>query len=279
MATTDDFFSKMAAEWDNRPDTAPMAAKATTVIKEYLSKKTTDLTQITTFIELGCGTGLLSERITSSSAGGLPNVSTVVGIDPAEGMVNVFNWKARTKDVYAGKEVKGWCLDLSTEEGLKQAVSSVPAADLICSHLVYHHIPDIDAVTKNALSLLKPGTGRLVVTDLLHTENNPDHDGGHSHSHSHNHDHEGDHHHDHDHEHSHTHTHASYDFHNAESHKHTAHNHGFTGARMRECLEGAGFVDVEVIENAFEFERELDDGKGGKRIGVFTFVLASGRRA
>ncbi|KAI9354107.1 S-adenosyl-L-methionine-dependent methyltransferase [Zopfochytrium polystomum] len=286
-----DFFSRQAAEWDSRGGVSNIADGVSAGIESFLREK--NASGGLTLVELGCGTGLLTERLLRNGV-----AAKSFGIDPAAGMVDVFNWKAKRD----GREavMAAHCLDLSNDVNHKDesipllqspltlapnpaqddfavAQSKIPQADLVCSHLVFHHIKDVNLVAQRVRKLLKPGTGRIIVTDLLEVRRADGDAAASEHSHSHDHKHS-DHHHQHHH---HRHHHEqqggtkglsdTYDFHNADSHKVTEHHHGFSADRIRSCLELAGFVDVVVIPEFHRFEKETD-GKSG----TFAVFLASG---
>ncbi|KAI9325317.1 S-adenosyl-L-methionine-dependent methyltransferase [Zopfochytrium polystomum] len=222
-----------------------------------------------TLVELGCGTGLLTERLLRNGV-----AAKSFCIDTAAGMVDVFNWKAKRD----GREavMAAHCLDLSNDDHFAVAQSKIPQADLVCSHLVFHHIKDVNLVAQRVWKLLKPCTGRIIVTDLLEVRSAGGDAAASEHSRSHDHKHSNNHHHHH-----HRHHHEqqggteglpdTYDFHNADSHNVTEHHHGFSADRIRSCLELAGFVEVVVIPEFHWFEKETD-GKSA----TFAVFLASG---
>lgn len=114
-------------------------------------------------LEIGCGTGILSFLMA-------PHVDRVVAIDAAEGMIEVLRQKLSKED--APTNILPVCVLLEDPED-----PSLPAADqekpdgprqkfdLITSHLVLHHIPDLKPVLKTMLGCLMSG-GRLMLTDF-----------------------------------------------------------------------------------------------------------------
>ena len=114
-------------------------------------------------LEIGCGTGILSFLIA-------PHVERVVAIDAAEGMIDVLKQKLEREG--APKNILPIAVLLEDPEDpiLPPADISKPDGprqkfDLITSHLVLHHIPELDVVLKTMYGCLAPG-GKVMLTDF-----------------------------------------------------------------------------------------------------------------
>jgi len=98
------------------------------------------------------------------------HVDQVVAVDAAEGMIDVLKRKLLQEG--APVNVKPLCLLLEDPEdsGLPPADQSDPNGerqkfDLITSHLVLHHIPDLEPVLSTMFGCLAAG-GRTMLTDF-----------------------------------------------------------------------------------------------------------------
>lgn len=114
-------------------------------------------------LEVGCGTGILSFLIA-------PHVEQLVAIDAAEGMIDVL--KEKLQQDGAPKNILPVAVLLVDPEDphLPPADKAKPDGprqkfDLILSHLVLHHIPDLEVVLKTMIGCLTPG-GRVMLTDF-----------------------------------------------------------------------------------------------------------------
>lgn len=153
-------FNKEALSWDSRPfvnEASQAAAKAITAKLKSLDWQPKQV------LEIGCGTGILSFLIA-------PHVDRVVAVDAAEGMIDVL--KQKIEKAVAPKNILPLAVLLedpedpqlpstnaATKDGARQKF------DLITSHLVLHHIPDLRGVLKTMLGCLAPG-GRVMLTDF-----------------------------------------------------------------------------------------------------------------
>lgn len=127
-------------------------------------------------LEIGCGTGLLSFRIA-------PHVRSLLAIDAAPGMIDALEKKLRKAkdDDKAGgagtafDNIQPLCIMLedpednrlpprSPDEPTKGASAPRKKFDLILSHLVLHHIPDLRQVLQTMYGCLKSG-GFVALTD------------------------------------------------------------------------------------------------------------------
>lgn len=115
-------------------------------------------------LEIGCGTGLLSFRIA-------PFVRSLLAIDAAHGMISALEQKLEASDAPAN--VTPLCVMLEDPDDARLPAASQDGNsgggrrrfDLVLSHLVLHHIPDMRGVLVTMLGCLKPG-GWAVLTDF-----------------------------------------------------------------------------------------------------------------
>ena len=115
-------------------------------------------------LEIGSGTGLLSLRIA-------PNVKSLVAVDAASGMIDALKLKLQKPDSPANvlplnimlEDADDPALPPADEQDIKSGASR-RKFDLILSHLVLHHIPDIPSVLHTMHACLKPG-GSVALTD------------------------------------------------------------------------------------------------------------------
>lgn len=147
-----------------------------------------------TILEIGCGTGLLSLQIA-------PYAKSLLAVDAASGMIDAMN--SKLVDESTPRNVKTLAIMLEDPEDMRLPAagaadeaeaeaggSGVPASsfsgssgkansadhsptqssprikfDLILSHLVLHHIPDLTALLRTMHGCLKPG-GYIALTDF-----------------------------------------------------------------------------------------------------------------
>ncbi|KAL5341089.1 S-adenosyl-L-methionine-dependent methyltransferase [Aspergillus crustosus] len=170
-------FTTEAATWDEKPavlEGARLAFNTLSPIIHTLSekKKSETGTQIgLNILEIGCGTGLLTLRVA-------PLVHQIVAIDPAEGMIEVLKKKKHASHSRQGNQNENSsdniipiCHLLEDPESLSLPPASPtdPTGprlkfDLILSHLVMHHVPDLHSFLSTILYCLEPG-GRVALTD------------------------------------------------------------------------------------------------------------------
>ncbi|KAI5479617.1 ATP synthase mitochondrial f1 complex assembly factor 2 [Pseudohyphozyma bogoriensis] len=108
----------------------------------------------TTVLDFACGPGLVSQNLA-------PHCKRVVGVDLSKGMVDFFN-KAVSDHGIDSSEMEAFQRDVlqDTDEELNGELFDV----VVCSQS-YHHIPDIDSITRALSRRLKPN-GVLMVLDL-----------------------------------------------------------------------------------------------------------------
>lgn len=137
-------FDLKAAEWDKNTMHRDRAEKIAAAIIRQIP-----LNRGMTAMEFGAGTGHLSFILKD-------HLKEITLIDSSEGMVKVLHEKLRTAKTDNLKVVKA---DLENE------IFPAQGFDLIFTHLVLHHVEDVDAIIKKFSNLLNPG-GFIAVADL-----------------------------------------------------------------------------------------------------------------
>lgn len=158
-------FNAEAAAWDSNPFVHAMSLEAWKAIQKSVPSvfSPTGDKPGPDVLEIGCGTGLLSLETA-------PAANRLVAVDAAEGMINVLS--SKLQEPGAPKNILPLAILLEDPEDkrLPPANEADPQGprlkfDLITSHLVLHHIPDLKAVLKTMLGCLKEG-GTVALTDF-----------------------------------------------------------------------------------------------------------------
>lgn len=154
-------FDAEAAKWDDNPVVHQLSAEAWKALQNNITRLQGDA-QALDVLEIGCGTGLLTFMVA-------PHVHEIVAVDAASGMVEALKAKIPASGM---SNIVPLALLLEDPED-----NRLPAADsqkqdghrrkfdLIISHLVLHHIPDLRAVLTTMFGCLKPG-GMIALTDF-----------------------------------------------------------------------------------------------------------------
>lgn len=163
-------FNAEAAAWDSNPLVHEASRRACEALLQRFPKlQGSGQQQQLDVLEIGCGTGLLTFMIS-------PRVKRIVAIDAAEGMIDVLKKKVESSELGTARNIVPLALLLEDPEDSRlpsEAASDggndlgTPRAkyDLILSHLVLHHIPDLRGVLRTMLGCLKPG-GSVALTDF-----------------------------------------------------------------------------------------------------------------
>ncbi|KAF2167102.1 hypothetical protein M409DRAFT_54307 [Zasmidium cellare ATCC 36951] len=157
-------FNKEAAAWDSRPGIHKASKHACGAILAQLNSLAPEkpLHELEV-LEIGCGTGVLSFLLA-------PHVKRIVAVDAAEGMIDVLKQKLDKPDAPRNIVALALLLEDPEDPSLPPAEPSKPDGprlkfDLITSHLVLHHIPDLTAVLQTMHECLAPD-GRVMLTDF-----------------------------------------------------------------------------------------------------------------
>ncbi|EAW14275.1 class I SAM-dependent methyltransferase [Aspergillus clavatus NRRL 1] len=159
-----DRFNAEAANWDSNPSVQEATRQAfETTLQPLITTLSNKASNGLDVLEVGCGTGLLTLRVA-------PLVKEIVAIDTADGMIEMLKAKLTTPD--APKNVVPICHLLEDPEDAVLPTSAEPTGssgrrkfDLIVSHLVMHHVPDLKAFLATLRGCLKSG-GRVALTDF-----------------------------------------------------------------------------------------------------------------
>ncbi|KUI59707.1 hypothetical protein VP1G_06979 [Cytospora mali] len=187
--TGNDRFNAEAAAWDSNPDVHRASDGALqAILAAYPSIRQTKAngkteTEGLDILEIGCGTGLLSLRMA-------PYVRSILAIDAAGGMIDALSVKLENMQGQEGETarrvVTPLCVLLEDPEDLRLPAASSGVDgdgdgdndykedsnikrrkkfDLVTSHLVLHHIPDLKPLLLTMYGCLKPG-GQVALTDF-----------------------------------------------------------------------------------------------------------------
>ncbi|KAJ3179557.1 hypothetical protein HDU85_004830 [Gaertneriomyces sp. JEL0708] len=148
-----EFFNAAAHKWDQRKDLQVVADQAIRFFKDIEA-----FSANAECLDFGCGTGILSVPLA-------PTVKSILGVDAAGKMVEVYNAKAKTLSL---SNISALALDLCVDADYSQISSK--RFDVIFTQLVLHHIENVPLVFERLAKLLKPG-GKLIVIDILKDEN------------------------------------------------------------------------------------------------------------
>ncbi|KIW83841.1 hypothetical protein Z517_03087 [Fonsecaea pedrosoi CBS 271.37] len=165
-------FNAEAASWDRNPFVhAASKHAAEAIIPRFPALKNPPGPNGLDVLEIGCGTGLLSFLLA-------PYAKRLVAVDAAEGMIDVLKKKLQDDTSSAPPPPRNIVpvavlLEDPEDKHLPPADENDPDGkrlkfDLITSHLVLHHIPDLKAVLTTMLGCLKDG-GSLALTDFEDT--------------------------------------------------------------------------------------------------------------
>jgi len=138
-------FETLAKAWDSNPNRVQGAMTFVDKVKELLPK---DLSAFDV-LDYGCGTGLVSFGFAN-------DVKSILGLDNAKAMVEVYNQKANTIGM---KNIKGEIHNINDED-LKEN-----KFDLIVTNMTMHHIKNTSEFIKKLTFALKDN-GYLCIADL-----------------------------------------------------------------------------------------------------------------
>ncbi|KAH8433375.1 class I SAM-dependent methyltransferase [Aspergillus melleus] len=168
-------FNDEAATWDLNPSVQESTRLAFQTLEPTIRRLSLSLSRqshaneidntdaVLDVLEVGCGTGLLTTRVA-------PLVRSVVAVDTADGMIDML--KAKVANSSGLGNIVPICKLLvdPEDEALPAQDRTDPHGprqkfDLVLSHLVMHHVPNLRTFLGTLLGCLKPG-GRVVLTDF-----------------------------------------------------------------------------------------------------------------
>lgn len=159
-------FNADAAAWDSNPFVHAMSLEAWKAIQAFVPSLFPGAggeAGRPDVLEIGCGTGLLSLETARAA-------NRLVAVDAAEGMIEVLSLKLVKSGAPKNIIPLAILLEDPEDKRLPPADDADPSGprlkfDLITSHLVLHHIPDLQKVLKTMLGCLKEG-GSVALTDF-----------------------------------------------------------------------------------------------------------------
>lgn len=113
----------------------------------------------TVMMDFACGTGMISQRLA-------PHAKSIIGVDISPKSVEFFNERVAKQGV-PPEQMKAICADLTERDKVENDLFDGTLFDVVVCSAGYHHLEDVDAITKALVSYLKPGVGTLVIVDFL----------------------------------------------------------------------------------------------------------------
>ncbi len=142
-------FSKVAKEWDTPQKIDRNRVIADAIRKELSASNFNLRNPELEIMDLGCGTGILSEFFA-------PYTKRLIGVDPTKEMIEVFNQKFQGK-----KHITSECKNLESES----ASENMRDLDFIMSAMAFHHMKGPMQVLSKLKNMLK-SEGKIFVIDL-----------------------------------------------------------------------------------------------------------------
>ena len=166
---TKDLFNREAAAWESNPLVHALSDRAWIAIREFVPgfnsapDAGTSANSGPDILEIGCGTGLLTVQTATQA-------NRVVAIDAATAMIEVLETKLKKPNAPNNVLPLAIMLEDPEDASLPPADPSQPSGprlkyDLITSHLVLHHLPEVPPILRTMFGCLKPG-GRVALTDF-----------------------------------------------------------------------------------------------------------------
>ncbi|KAL5636259.1 hypothetical protein ACGC1H_004916 [Rhizoctonia solani] len=113
----------------------------------------------TVVMDFACGTGMVSQYLA-------PHSKKIIGVDISPKSVEFYNERVAKQGI-PPDEMKAICTDLTERGKAESDIFDGIEFDVIVCSGAYHHFDDINDITKTLASYLKPGTGMLVIVDVL----------------------------------------------------------------------------------------------------------------
>lgn len=219
-----DRFNAEAAAWDSKPEVVESSRLCLESLLSHAPRYFSSLSS-SSVLEIGCGTGLLTIPLAS-------HVSSVLALDTAEGMIHMLSAKISSHHLSDRVSAKVKLLEDPNDPILGDDRSGRKKFDLVISHLVFHHVPNMLELVKVMYGTLKEGGGRVWISDFEDTGKEAE------------------------------------AFHPKDKHD-SVERHGLKRAEMQAILKEAGFTEVEVFES-FSMDKEVE--MGGKQAFPFLAI-------
>ncbi|KAF2843040.1 S-adenosyl-L-methionine-dependent methyltransferase [Patellaria atrata CBS 101060] len=164
-------FDNEAAAWDSNPTTVLSSELAYQALTRKVPELRGKQDPKPHLLEIGCGTGLLSYLL-------LPHIATLLGVDVSAGMIAAFEAKLSI-DKSRSSKLAAVCTYLESADDAKvqdaarnlsrgSSSDGLYKFDVVISHLVLHHIPDLRNIFTVMFDILRPG-GCVALTDFEDT--------------------------------------------------------------------------------------------------------------
>lgn len=137
-------FNGEAATWDEVPGRVKVANDIADALLKEIS-----LTPEKDVLDFGCGTGLLTLRLS-------PLARSVTGVDSSTGMLDILKAKIEKNNI---RNVQTRHLDLERGDELRGSY------DLVISSMTLHHVRETGPLLERLIEVLAPG-GCLCIADL-----------------------------------------------------------------------------------------------------------------
>jgi len=142
---SEESWNARAADWDDDPDVVLYADKALETCERLVFANCPNLATASV-LDFGCGTGLLTEKLSH-------RVADIHAVDTAQGMIDIVRNKIDTLNL---DSVAATCVDiLEPKTPLHQ--QALGRFDLITASSVCSFLPDYSLAMKRLSSFLKPG--------------------------------------------------------------------------------------------------------------------------
>ncbi|SNX87431.1 related to phosphoethanolamine N-methyltransferase [Melanopsichium pennsylvanicum] len=202
-------FNDEAKMWDSKPEVVKSSQYCLASLLESASRYVPQGLSSCAVLEIGCGTGLLTVPLAQ-------HVKSILALDTALGMIEML--KAKVEKQGLVERVRA---EVKLLEDPKDTVLAAEKFDLVVSHLVMHHVPNMLDLLKVMHGTLKQN-GRVWISDF--EDDGP----------------------------------RAQAFHPKDKHA-GVERHGLKRTEMKSILKDAGFSDVQVF-TSFSIEKEVDDG-------------------
>ncbi|CBQ70132.1 conserved hypothetical protein [Sporisorium reilianum SRZ2] len=202
-----DRFDAEAATWDTKPEVVASSAHC---LSTLLSSPLLPALSTASILEIGCGTGLLTVPLAT-------HVRRITALDTAPGMISMLRAKVEQQGLEA--KVKA---HVKLLESAEDPVLDGGSFDVVLSHLVFHHVPDMAELVKVMYGTLGKG-GRVWISDF-------EDDGPQAEA-----------------------------FHPKDKHA-GVERHGLKRTEMHHILTQAGFEHVEIFES-FKLDKTVESGE------------------